>query len=108
MTTPPTESRSPARSRARAAGAPSIFLQRASYRRRRLADAARLLPIFGLCIVFVPLLWSSDTPVSLSGALIYIFSAWVTLILVVAVFGALARRVEGDAPLGDLDEDTRP
>ena len=37
-----------------------IFVQRRTYRRRRLADAARLLPVLGAVLVMIPLLWQGD------------------------------------------------
>ena len=34
-----------------------MFLERRSYRQRRMMDALRLLPVLGLCLCMVPLLW---------------------------------------------------
>ena len=34
-----------------------LFLARATYRRRRLRDAARLLPVVGVFLLAQPLLW---------------------------------------------------
>ncbi len=45
-----------------------LFLGRVSYRQRRLADAARLLPIFGAVLMGVPLL-TPDADKDLSDAL---------------------------------------
>ena len=36
---------------------PTLFLERQSYRRRRLSEVARLMPIFGAGLFMVPLLW---------------------------------------------------
>nr|WP_294614957.1 hypothetical protein [uncultured Roseovarius sp.] len=33
-----------------------VFLARRTYRRRRLADGARLLPVIGTVLFFIPLL----------------------------------------------------
>lgn len=77
---------------------PPVFLERQSYRRRRLADLARLLPLFGALLFAVPLLWTGDSPtgqMATSTATIYIFSIWAGLILVNAVFGRLARSWSG-------------
>ncbi len=63
------------------AGLP-VFLERRSYRRRRLHDAARLLPVLGLLGWMVPLLWSVDSakaPAS-SNVLTYVFLVWAALI----------------------------
>ena len=66
---------------------PLIFLARASYRRRRLRDAARLLPILGLFLLLLPLLWTQSARVNLSsGDVIYFFLVWVGLIAVAAGF----------------------
>ena len=37
---------------------PPVFLARASYRQRRLRDAARLLPMVAGVLMMLPLLWS--------------------------------------------------
>ncbi|WP_299944892.1 hypothetical protein [uncultured Ruegeria sp.] len=76
---------------------PSLFLERQSYRRRRLADAARLLPFLGAAMLALPLLWPDDSegaePLTLSAAMFYIFACWGALILISVVFGIAARRL---------------
>ncbi len=76
---------------------PSVFLERQSYRRRRLTDAARLLPILGAALFAVPLLWpiggEEADPVPMSAAISYIFICWIALILAGAAFGFAARRL---------------
>ncbi|WP_299639775.1 hypothetical protein [uncultured Ruegeria sp.] len=76
---------------------PSLFLERQSYRRRRLTDAARLLPFLGAALLALPLLWpdqsSRGAAVPLSSATYYIFVCWGALILVGLVFGIAARRI---------------
>lgn len=76
---------------------PSVFLERQSYRRRRLMDAARLLPILGAAMIALPLLWPDDGEgagsVPLSIAMFYIFACWAVLILISVVFGFAARRL---------------
>ena len=67
-------------------GAP-LFLERHRYRRRRLWDAVRLLPILGLILWMVPLLWpvADETAaggVKTSSALLYLFAVWIFLSLV--------------------------
>ena len=67
-----------------------LFLARAGYRRRRLADMARLLPLLGLALFLVPVLDAED---GLSAAmLIYLFSAWAGLIVLSAVVARLLCR----------------
>ena len=69
-----------------------LFLHRDTYRRRRVMDAARLLPLFGAALLMVPLLWASGHGTA-SGA-VYVFLAWFGLIGAAAV---LSRRLS--APL---------
>lgn len=76
---------------------PSLFLERQSYRRRRLADAARLLPFLGAAMLALPLLWPDSDDgaeaLPLSSAIFYIFICWGVLILVSLIFGFVARRL---------------
>ncbi|MEE4118684.1 MAG: DUF6611 family protein [Paracoccaceae bacterium] len=70
-----------------------LFLHRDTYRRRRVMDAARLLPAFGaVLLLLLPVLWD-DSHSTASGA-VYLFAAWAGLILAAVV---LARRLS--APL---------
>ena len=73
-----------------------VFLERQSYRQRRLIDAARLLPILGVLLLAVPLLWpegsefelgegSAGQGLPVSQAMIYIFSVWAGLAIASAL-----------------------
>lgn len=76
-----------------------LFLARASYRRRRLRDAARLLPIVGLFLLLLPILWMPDGMINLTAAdIIYFFAVWLGLVLIAAAF---ARGLRG----GDRSEE---
>lgn len=84
---------------------PAVFLERRSYRRRRLADAARMLPFFGALLFAVPLLWPHPDPtatstgeaatqaVPMSAAMLYVFAAWAGLVVMGAVLGILTREL---------------
>jgi hypothetical protein len=73
-----------------------LFLARAPYRRRRLRDAARLLPVLGLFLLLLPLLWAPDARMSLrSGDVIYFFSVWLVLIAFAAAFAPGLQRGDG-------------
>lgn len=79
-----------------------LFLARAPHRRRRLRDAARLLPVLGAFLLLLPLLWAPEARMSLSsGDVIYFFSVWLLLIGLAAAF-APGLRGGGDA---DEEED---
>jgi hypothetical protein len=80
---------------------PAVFLERQSYRRRRLMDAARMLPAIGAVLFTVPLLWPNPkagalvdagiAAVPMSNAIYYVFSVWAILIAVSFLFGLSAR-----------------
>lgn len=74
-----------------------LFLEPQSYRRRRLADAARVLPALGAVLLGLPLLWApqeTPEPDTARGGL-YIFAVWAGLI--VAAF-LLSRRLAAGTP----------
>jgi len=80
----------------------ALFLARAPYRRRRLRDAARLLPVLGLFLLLLPLLWAPDARMALTaGDVIYFFAVWLVLIALAAAF---APGLRGGGS-GDEDED---
>jgi hypothetical protein len=70
-----------------------VFLERRSYRMRRLADAARLLPILGLVLCLLPVFWQpavSGQPRLTASDGVYLFAVWIGLIAVAAF---LSRRL---------------
>lgn len=85
---------------------PSVFLQRASYRQRRMRDAAKLLPFVGIILLAIPLAWTSgdgEEKIGSSG-LIYIFGVWVLLIVLSAIFSNL---IHADPSLSTKDTPDR-
>jgi peptidoglycan/LPS O-acetylase OafA/YrhL len=73
-----------------------LFLDRAPYRRRRLRDAARLLPVLGLFLLLLPLFWTPKSGVALSANdVIYFFLVWLCLILLAAAFAPGLSKSEG-------------
>jgi len=78
-----------------------LFVGRTSYRQRRLRDAARLLPLLGLILWLIPLLWPREPGAAqeTSFALLYIFGVWAGLILLSLVLSRRLRADE-DAPPG--------
>ena len=79
-----------------------VFVQRRTYRRRRIADAARLLPLLGAILFIVPLLWNGGAGDTARTAhvLLYLFVVWVVLVGLAAI---LSRHLEPDK-----DQDTTP
>ena len=78
-----------------------LFLARIPYRRRRLRDAARLLPVFGTFLFILPVLWSpaGEGQRLLSGDVVYFFLTWARLVLVAAAFAP------GLSAAGEEDEE---
>ncbi|SFE90672.1 hypothetical protein [Roseivivax sediminis] len=86
---------------------PLVFLERRSYRQRRVRDAARLLPVLGLFAWGVPLLWPrGEAAPGTASALVYVFAVWLGLVVAGALLSFLlsrgdvddAREGGGDAP----------
>ncbi|WP_370044711.1 MULTISPECIES: hypothetical protein [Salipiger] len=67
-----------------------MFLERQSYRRRRVIDAARVLPFIGMLLWVIPLLWREDGAVAVrsSSAILYLFGVWILLVAGAAVLSA--------------------
>lgn len=84
-----------------------LFLARRSYRLRRMRDGARLLPIFGMFLVFLPILWAPDASGGRETAPdgIYLFLIWGGLIVVAALMAPGLRDGTDDVPpkRGDAD-----
>ncbi len=83
-----------------------LFVARQSYRRRRLMDAARLLPLVGVFALLLPILWQpmmTPEPDTAFG-LAYIFGAWALLIVAARVMARLITRAPTDEGPGDGDD----
>ena len=78
-----------------------VFLARRTYRRRRLADAARLLPIVGTVLICIPLLWQGEGAsgaTRTTTAMFYTFGLWLFLTLIAGVISRHLRAVENKEP----------
>ena len=95
--------------------ASALFLARSLYRKRRLSDAAKLLPIFGAVLLLLPLLWvhqSAPERSSIATNWVYLVIVWFFLILAAACLAkslnkfedgndqSLAENVSGRSPKG--------
>lgn len=73
---------------------PSVFVERRTYRRRRAADAARLLPLLGAMLLCMPMLWGSPggegakTVLSTTSVMTFLFGTWVVLIVLASFVSA--------------------
>jgi hypothetical protein len=84
-----------------------IFLERRSYRRRRLIDGLKLLPFLGAWLFLLPAFWpegETGTMQSMSGALYFIFGVWFALIAACAALVLAVRRLDNR---GATDRDER-
>lgn len=74
-------------------GPSPVFLERRSYRLRRMADAARLLPILGALLWLLPLLWwaEGDSAPGAASILLYIFGVWALLVVAAALIAPALR-----------------
>ncbi|MFD0979392.1 hypothetical protein [Tropicimonas aquimaris] len=73
-----------------------VFLGRDIYRRRRIMDAARLLPALGTALLLLPMLWARNH--GTAAGVVYLFLVWFGLILAAAY---LSRRLS--EPLRQVD-----
>ncbi|MBF5078591.1 hypothetical protein F1642_05375 [Paracoccus sp. NBH48] len=84
-----------------------LFLERASFHRRRLGDAARVLPVMTMLLLLVPVWWMPGS-LSYAGGAVWLFGLWAVLIVVIralhrALLRAEAATMRAEAPTGDPD-----
>lgn len=87
---------------------PPLFLRPASYRQRRRRDAARLLPVVGLFLILLPVLWAPQDTFHRDTAPdgIYLFVAWAVLIgLAMLISRSLTAPEDEDDAAGPGDQD---
>lgn len=83
---------------------PPLFLGREVYRRNRIADAARLLPVLGAILLLFPDLILSDERAATGATapwLVYFFAAWLFLIGLALL---LARKLTAAQMQGGADD----
>lgn len=81
---------------------PPLFLARDLYRRRRLRDAARLLPVAGVLLLILPALWRGGGPVGWGA--VYVFAVWALLIIAAAALAPGLSRPESTPGRGEGDD----
>lgn len=75
-----------------------LFVARSNYRLRRLMDAARMLPFFGLLLLLLPLLRPTRdqaAPPTATEA-VYVFVIWAMLIVLAALLAVRLRHILSD------------
>lgn len=78
-----------------------LFVQPQTYRRRRVMDTIRALPVLGMLLWAIPLLWSQgEAGPKTSSALIFVFVVWIVLVAFAALLIQRLQRVP-DNPEGD-------
>lgn len=84
-----------------------LFLQPATYRRRRRRDAARLLPFVGAFLFLLPILWAPQQTFRRDTAPdgIYLFVAWALLIALTLV---ISRSLAAPSAEDDPDDPGNP
>ena len=70
-----------------------LFLERASFRRRRLGDAARVLPVLAAILVLVPVWWM-PAQVSFAAGAVWLFGLWAGLIAAIWALHRALRRAD--------------
>lgn len=82
-----------------------LFLARAVYRRRRLRDAARLLPLVGLLLVLLPGLGAEEGSNAFDA--VYLFAVWIVLISTAALIApGLSQSDAEDDTANPVEEET--
>jgi hypothetical protein len=87
-----------------------LFLRPASYRRRRMRDAARLLPFVGAFLMLLPVLWAPQNTFARDTAPdgIYLFAVWALLIVLAAGISRFVTAPgDSDDPDPGVDPDPR-
>lgn len=82
-----------------------IFLGRETYRRRRLIDALRLLPIVGFLFFLSPILGSEGEPRSTALGGVYLFAVWLVLIVMSALLVRVLSRAPGGVSADPMEPD---
>ena len=74
-----------------------VFLERRVYRRRRVVDASRLLPVLAIALFLMPMLWANEgqgARTSTGG--LYLVGVWALLILTALGLGRALSRMPSE------------
>lgn len=87
-----------------------LFLERRTYRRNRLQDAARLMPVLATVLIFAPIFIRGTDPGAGQGMadwLVYYFAIWIGVIALTALVNRALMRVTS-ADVAGTDGDAAP
>lgn len=70
-----------------------LYLERETYRRRRIMDGARVLPVLAFVLILLPVLWTPSGMGTADEAL-YLFAVWLGLIVVAAALSRPLRAAQ--------------
>lgn len=74
-----------------------VLPDRRAYRRRRITDAARLLPVLGCFLFILPVFVAGgDADATTASGLVFVFSIWGMLIVASAFLSRRLGRDDGD------------
>lgn len=76
-----------------------LFLERQSYRRNRLRDGARLLPVLGALLFFAPVFALTPTGLvagGMAGWILYFFGVWLFVIALTFLLSRALARLDDD------------
>jgi len=77
----------------------AVFLERGTYRRRRVMDGARILPVAGFVLILLPVLWSYENGSNVAAEAVYLFVLWCVLIILAAILArSLRPALKRDTP----------
>jgi len=83
-----------------------LFLERQTYRRRRIGDLIKLLPVFGVVLFAIPVFWgSADAPAKTSLTGLYVFATWAALVGILMVLTYLRGSGQTQASLAQTASD---
>lgn len=85
-----------------------LFVERRTYRRRRMADAVRLLPFLGASLLLIPILWigaPEGRGIGTATAMLYVFGVWIGL---AGLALACSLRLRPEPPAADPDDSDHP
>ena len=71
-----------------------LFLERDTYRRSRLMDAARILPVAGFVLILLPVLWTQGGHMGTAGEALYLFALWLGLVIAAALLSRPLRAAQ--------------